>query len=88
MVKRIYQKSKVVGGGLSVLKFIFDEIRQRVTRISWPGGGTPNFIYFCLTARATLTVSGWSRRLVSSSERIPLIMATMRNLLSIPISRQ
>ncbi len=33
----------------------------------------PNFLYFSLTARATLTVSDWSRRLDSSSERIPLL---------------
>ncbi len=37
------------------------------------GGGAPNFKYFCFTARATLTVSDWSRRLVSSSERIPFL---------------
>ncbi len=71
MVKRIYQKSRVLGGGLSVLRFIFDEIRQRATRISGAWGQGPNFLYFCFTARATLTVSDWSRRPFSSSERIP-----------------
>ncbi len=75
MVKRIYQKSRVLGGGLSVSRFIFDEIRQKATRMSGRGGGVPNFLYFCFTARATLTVSDWSRRLVSSSERIPLVAA-------------
>ncbi len=27
MVKRVYQKSRVLGGGLPILRFIFDEIR-------------------------------------------------------------
>ncbi len=38
VVKRIYQTSRVLGGGLSVLRFIFDEIRQRTTRISGAWG--------------------------------------------------
>ncbi len=34
-------------------------------------GRSPQFFIFCFTARAILTASDWSRRLVSSSERIP-----------------
>ncbi len=81
MVKQIYQNSRVLGGGLPVLRFIFDEIRQRATRISGRGGGAPNFLYFCFTVYATLTVSDWSRHLVSFSERPVKVISWQNNAL-------
>ncbi len=45
MVKRIYQKSRVLGGRLSVLRFIFDEIRQRAAMISGAWGQSPQIFY-------------------------------------------
>ncbi len=51
MVQRIYQKSRALGGRLSVFRFIFDEIRQRATRISGAWGPSPQFfiLFFYFT---------------------------------------
>ncbi len=75
----------MLGGGI-YFKVIFDEIRPRATKnMGVVGAEPPIFCHFCFTARATLTASDWSRRLDSSSERIPIFVRIVFLLVVIKI---